>query len=95
LSIDATKFDAAQKKNPTAVLAALTKWGQTVDKAATSELATNGNVSGSVSSLTQRATALQSQQSAMLKLQQSIAAAQNNSSGSYSGYGLAAYKSNS
>jgi len=70
LTLDAKKFDAAQKADPIGVRATLTKIGQKVDKAATQELAMAGNVSNSMAALNQRAAVLKSQQSTIASLKQ-------------------------
>ncbi|APW42305.1 hypothetical protein RS694_06970 [Rhodoferax saidenbachensis] len=90
LSVDVTKFDAAQKANPAAVQSALAKIGQLVDKAATKELATGGNVSDSMASLGKRASTLQAQQAGMLSMVEKLSTASSGSTG-YVGYGLSAY----
>ena len=94
LVLDAKKFDAAQKANPTGVRATLTKLGQQVDKTATKELAADGNVGTSLTSLNQRATLLKNQQSALTALGQTRTTASQNSSitGAFN-FGLSAYKS--
>ena len=94
LTLDPVKFDAAQKADPAAVRATLSKIGQRVDQTATQELATGGSVSGSMASLSKRSTTLKTQQNAMLTLQQSMVTAQSTSNSRYVGYGLAAYQSN-
>ena len=68
LSLDTKKFDAAQKADPTGVRATLVKMGKQVDKTATKELATDGNVGLSLSTLNQRANTLKSQQSTLASL---------------------------
>ncbi|MES2878499.1 MAG: flagellar filament capping protein FliD [Pseudomonadota bacterium] len=98
LTLDATKFDAAQKADPAKVKAALAKIGELVDKTATKELATGGGVSGSMASLNQRSTALKAQQTSLLAITQQAATAQSSSSSSssssnYARFGLAAYQS--
>lgn len=90
LTVDEKKFDAAQKANPTAVQATLAKVAQSVEKAASSELAATGVVNGSIQSLSQRTTALKTQQSAMLAAVKQISTNQSSSTG-YVGYGLSAY----
>jgi hypothetical protein len=93
LVLDAKKFDAAQKADPTGVRATLTKLGQQVDKTATKELATDGNVGNSLSSLNQRATVLKSQQSALMSLGQTTSSTQSSSSTGAFSFGLSAYQS--
>jgi len=85
LTIDTKKFDAAQTADPAAVRITLAKMGQQVDKTATQELASNGNVSSTVSSLTQRASVLKNQQSTLASLQQTTG----DTFGSGSSYGNA------
>ncbi len=81
LALDAKKFDAALKSDPTAVQATLSKVGQQVDATATQELSASGNVTHSVSSLSQRASVLKNQQNTLASLQQvSSASAQSASS---------------
>ena len=92
LSLDAAKFDAAQKADPAAVQSTLSKIGQLVDKTATRELASGGNVDGSMALLNQRSTALKAQQNALLAMDQTLSAAQSTPSSGYVGYGLAAYR---
>jgi hypothetical protein len=70
LSLDASKFDAAQKADPAGVLSTLSKLGQQVDTAATKELATSGNMGLSLSALNQRATTLKAHQAALTKAEQ-------------------------
>lgn len=96
LSLDAAKFDAAQKADPASVKATLAKIGQLVDKTATKELATGGSVSGSMASLNQRSAALKAQQTALQSIIQPSTSASTTSSAStaYAKYGLAAYKAN-
>lgn len=93
LTLDASKFDAAQKADPTAVQSALAKVGQLVDATATKELATGGKVSDSMASLGQRATALKSQQTAILTMVQKLSPATSTTNTGYVGYGLSAYQS--
>lgn len=90
LVLDAKKFDAAQKADPAAVRATLTKIGQQVDKTATQELSTSGNVGASLSSLNQRAAVLKSQQSALTSLGQSATPSQS-TTGSAFNFRLNAY----
>lgn len=92
---DGTKFDAAYKADPAAVRAALAKLGQAVESVATQELANNASVSDSLTSLNQRATALKSQQTAMLAVVQKLNVANSSNSGStgYVNYGVSAYRS--
>lgn len=96
LTLDAKKFEAAQKADPANAKATLAKIGQLVDKTATKELATGGGVSGSMASLNQRTTALKAQQTSLLAISQQAATAQSSSSStsSYARFGLAAYQSN-
>jgi flagellar capping protein FliD len=93
LALDAKKFDAAQKADPSGVRASLVKIGQWVDQTATRELAAHGNVDGSVTSLNTRAANLKSQQTALENTRQAIAPDQNPISLSPTGYGIGAYQS--
>ncbi len=93
LTLDAKKFDEAQKADPTGVRATLTKIGQQVDKAAAQELATAGNVSNSMASLNQRAAVLKNQQSTIASLQKVPSTNQSSSSPMYGGFGAASYQS--
>ena len=92
LTLDAKKFEAAQKADPTSVRATLSKIGQQVDQAATQELATAGNVSNSMASLNQRAAVLKSQQSTIASLQQASTSNQGSSYPTYGGFGLSSYQ---
>ena len=97
LTLDASKFDAAQKADPTAVQSALAKIGQLVDSTTTKELATGGKVSDSMASLGQRASALKSQQTAIQTMVQKLSSTTSTTSTTntgYVGYGLSAYLSN-
>lgn len=62
LAIDTKKFDAALQSDATAVRSTLDKLGQQVDKTATRQLASTGNIGSSVSTLNERATRLERQQ---------------------------------
>lgn len=66
--VDSAKLDAAQKADPAAVRATLTALGRRVDAAASQELDGTGRVGGALASLTQRASELQRQQSALASL---------------------------
>jgi flagellar capping protein FliD len=90
LTLDAKKFDAAQKADPTAVRTTLAKLGQQVDAAAGKELATGGTVASSLTSLNQLASSLKAQQSALLK----AGTAATTSSAASASYGLSAYLAN-
>lgn len=68
LALDTKKFDAAQKADPTGVRATLVKIGKQVDKTASKELATDGNVGLSISTLNQRSNMLKSQQNVLASL---------------------------
>ncbi|HOE40333.1 MAG TPA: hypothetical protein PLB25_01660 [Rhodoferax sp.] len=97
LTLDASKFAAAQTGDAAAVNATLAKIGQQVDQTATRELASTGNVGTAVTSLNQRASVLKNQQSALATLQQTTPGAADNSaySNAFSGFGnlgLSAYK---
>ena len=95
LTLDATKFAAAQKADPAGVQSALAKIGHLVDATATKELATDGNVSDAMDTLNQRNALLKKQQSTMLSLVQTLSSnTQSNTSNGYTGYGLSAYLSN-
>jgi flagellar capping protein FliD len=90
LKLDATKFDAAQKADPANVRATLAKMGQQLDKTATQELATAGNVSTSMNALNQRAAVLQTQKDGLTALQNSTTT---NSTAMYGSFGAATYQS--
>ncbi len=92
LVLDAKKLDAAQKADPAAVRATLTQLGQQVDKTATKELAADGNVGTSLSSLNQRSAVLKGQQSALASVAQSTTASQSSSKTGAFNYGLSAYQ---
>ncbi len=92
LALDAKKFEAAQKADPTSVKTTLTKIGQQVDKAATQELTTGSSLSGSLTSLSQRAAVLKSQQSALTALQQTATSTQSSAYSMFGGFGSAAYQ---
>ena len=68
LALDTKKFDAAQKSDATGARATLVKMGKQVDKTASKELATDGNVGLSLSTLNQRVNTLKSQQSTLASL---------------------------
>lgn len=98
LTVDAPKFDAAQKADPAAVEATLKKLSGLVDKVATKELAAGSAVAGAIDALSQRASMLKTQKNAMATLMQQLATQSSNTSNSSSGfwgYGVAAYQSNS
>lgn len=95
LTLDATKFDAAQKANPAAVEATLEKLSSLVDKVATKELAAGSAVAGSIDALTQRATLLKTQKNAMTTLMEQLVTQSSKTSTGFGGYGVAAYQSNS
>lgn len=92
LVLDAKKFEAAQKADPAAVRATLTKLGQQVDKTATKELAADGNVGTSLSSLSQRSAVLKGQQSALASVAQTTTSTQNSSNTGAFNFGLSAYQ---
>lgn len=92
LVLDAKKFEAAQKADPAAVRTALTKLGQQVDKTASKELAADGNVGTSLSSLKQRSAVLKGQQSALASVAQTTTSAQNSSNTGAFNFGLSAYQ---
>jgi flagellar capping protein FliD len=92
LALDAKKFDAAQKADATGVRATLVKIGQLVDNTASKELATNGNVGLSLSTLNQRSSILKSQQSTLSSLSQPTSATQSSINNSAFGFGVAAYQ---
>ncbi len=93
LTVDAKKFDAAQKADPVAVQATLAKLAQAVEKSASNELTAGGVVNGSIASLNQRSTTLKSQQSAIQAMVKQLSASQTtaDTSTGYVGYGLSAY----
>ncbi|MFZ4624744.1 MAG: flagellar filament capping protein FliD [Rhodoferax sp.] len=86
LTLDVKKFEAAQTADPMAVKATLAKIGQQVDKTATQELASGGNVSNTVSSLSQRASVLKNQQNTLAALQQTATDATSNSNAYSNGF---------
>jgi hypothetical protein len=93
-ALDASKLEAAYKTDPAAVRSALVKLGEAVETVATKGLATNASVSGSMASLSQRASALKAQQTSMLAVVQKLNTA--NSTGGNTGYvnyGVSAYRS--
>ena len=73
LKLDTAKFEAAFKASATSVKDTLAKVGQMVDKAASKELASDGQISNSMSALGSKSSALQLQQSALLKVAQQYA----------------------
>lgn len=73
LKLDDAKFEAAFKASSSNVQSTLAKLGQLVDKAATKELASDGRISNSMNALSSKSSALQSQQSALLKAAQQYA----------------------
>ena len=92
LMLDTKTLDAAQPANPTGTQTALAKLGDRLDKVATQELATDGTVASSITSLNRRATLLKAQQDAMNTLADNMATmAQNNTQSGFGNYGLAAY----
>jgi hypothetical protein len=91
VTLDAKKFEAAQKADLTSVKSTLANLGQQVDKTATQELATSGNVGHSMTWLNQRAAILQNQKSMVAALQQT--ATQSNTHSMYGSFGLPAYTS--
>lgn len=93
LSLDVKKFDAAQKADPVSVKATLVQIGQQVDKTATKELATSGNLNASISSLNQRSAMLKSQQSTLTSLKQTASTTQSSRYSVNNGFGLSAYQS--
>ena len=99
LALDAKKFEAAQKADPASVQATLAKIGQQVDKTASKELAADGSVSGSMTSLNARASMLKTPQASLATLAKTAAAtsstntATSNTSLWSSSYGVSAYKS--
>lgn len=62
LEFDTRKFDAALQTDPTSVRSTLDKLGQQVDRTATKQLATTGNIGSAVSTLNTRANRLETQQ---------------------------------
>jgi hypothetical protein len=94
LALDAQKFDAAFSADPAAVQATLRKVGQLLDKAASTELEVNGNVSGSLNTLNLHAKVLEAQQAALQSAAQATSPAQVRANTAARGYGLAAYQAN-
>jgi flagellar hook-associated protein 2 len=84
LALDSAKLAAAQQADPSGTLVSMGKLGARVDSAAGKELADNGDVDGSMTSLTTRTTSLQSQQKALLTALQNLAGS-SGSSGFLSG----------
>ena len=92
LTVDAKKFDAAQKADPAAVQAALDTVAQAVEKAASNELSAGGVVRGSIQALGQRSVALKTQHNAMLAAVKQMSTSQTAGAGTgYVGYGVSAY----
>jgi flagellar hook-associated protein 2 len=89
LSLDTSKFDAAQKADPAGVLNTMSKLGQQVDTAATQELATGGNMGLSLTALNQRASTLKAQQAALSKAEQAANTSASASTSSTQGTGTA------
>ncbi|APW44456.1 flagellar filament capping protein FliD [Rhodoferax saidenbachensis] len=93
LVLDSTKLDAAQKADPAAVRATLNKLGKQVFNAATQELASNGNVGLSLSTLNQRSGILKSQQATLSALGQDNSPTPSNTGfGSWTNWGVSAYQ---
>ncbi len=92
LVLDGKQFDAAQKADPAGVRATLNKLGQQVFNATAQELASNGNVGLTLSSLNQRSGILKSQQSTLNTLAQTAAPAQSSTGFSPWNWGIAAYQ---
>jgi hypothetical protein len=93
LAVDATKIGAALTANPTAVRDTLGKLGRQVERTSTQELAADGNVGGSLSTLNQRSTVLKSQQATLAALSsQGAAGVLASSSNALFWYVLSAYR---
>jgi len=73
LTLNASKLEAAYKASPSGVLGTLSKLGKLVDKAAAKELASSGGITSSVSALSNKASTLQLQKTALLKAVQQYA----------------------
>jgi hypothetical protein len=92
LVLDTQGLDAAQLADPAGAQSTLAKLGGRLDKAATQELASDGEVTGSLSALNRRMTTLTAQQDAMATLADNMATAAQNATGTgFGSYGLAAY----
>lgn len=93
LALDTKQLDAAQKADPAGVRATLNTLGQQVFNAATQELAGNGNVGLSLSTLSQRSGILKSQQATLSALGQGASPTQSNTGfGSWANWGVSAYQ---
>lgn len=96
LVLDTKQLDAAQKSDPAAVRATLSALGQQVFNAATQELAGNGNVGLSLSTLNQRSSILKSQQNTLSTLGQSASPTPSSTGfGSWTNWGVSAYRQSS
>lgn len=80
LTLDPTKFAAALKADPAGTRASLAKIGGQVDATAAKELADNGVVKNSMSSLNLRTTSLQAQQNTLAKTLLALTGSSNGSS---------------
>jgi len=100
LALDSKKFEAAQKADPAGTQATLSKIGKQVETAAVKELASDGGVNGSMSSLKARSSLLKTQQTSLADLAKITAAATSTANNTTSasnwsqGFGISAYQSN-
>jgi NADH dehydrogenase/NADH:ubiquinone oxidoreductase subunit G len=96
LVLDTKQLDAAQKADPAAVRATLNTLGQQVFNAANQELASNGNVGLSLTTLNQRSGTLKSQQATLNALGQGASPTQSSTGfGSWANWGVSAYQQSS
>jgi flagellar capping protein FliD len=70
LKIDVAKFDAAYKADPSKVRESMSKLGRVAEKTAEKELGSEGKIATYTKALINQSTALQQQQSALLKVSQ-------------------------
>jgi hypothetical protein len=95
LVLNTQKFESAQSTDAAGVRAALTRIGQKISSTASKELASDGNVGMSLSSLNQRSSLLKSQQATLASFGQFSSGSSNSNSNSYFGtlpFGSAAYQ---
>lgn len=92
LVLDTKTLDAAQLADPKGAQATLSKLGDRLDQTATRELAADGTVASSLTSLNRRASLLKAQQDAMSTLVENMATvAQTSTQPGFGSYGLSAY----
>jgi hypothetical protein len=93
LVLNAKVFASEQKGNPSGLQETLAKIGQQVGKAATKNLASDGSVGVSMTSLNQRSTVLKSQQATLSSLQQqATSSVQGSANAGFFNFGLTAYQ---